>query len=176
MNHHFHYFNYLDINLSSFLLIMCVAFRHNVSQNALPHLGHDDPTSTITYCDTFVPKNETNLWKYKYMFIFAQLFHGMGATPLYTLGVTYLDENLKTKVTPVYVGELNIPVFIQFFSWSVVGVTSCDHDPIDIFLENMNLWRRKNRFLNGPISIHLSNHVSVIIQLFSKTITILNAT
>ena len=75
------------------------------------NLSHQSPafspdhTSRVTYCDTFVQKNETNLWKYKYMFILAQLFHGVGATPLYTLGVTYLDENLKTKVTPVYVGE-----------------------------------------------------------------------
>ena len=29
----------------------------------------------------------------------------MGATPLYTLGVTYLDENVKTNYSPVYIGE-----------------------------------------------------------------------
>ena len=79
--------------------------RHNISHQSPVHPIDHQETSRITYCDTFVPKNETNLWKYKYMFIFAQLFHGMGATPLYTLGVTYMDENLKTKVTPVYVGK-----------------------------------------------------------------------
>ena len=33
------------------------------------------------------------------------VFIGMGATPLYTLGVAYLDENLKTKMSPVYIGK-----------------------------------------------------------------------
>ena len=42
---------------------------------------------------------------YKYAFIFAMVFIGMGATPLYTLGVAYLDENLKTKMSPVYIGQ-----------------------------------------------------------------------
>lgn len=33
----------------------------------------------------------------------AEFLHGMGATPLYTLGVTYLDENVKTNYSPVYI-------------------------------------------------------------------------
>ena len=45
---------------------------------------------------------------YKYSFIFAMVFIGMGATPLYTLGVAYLDENLKTKMSPVYIGKLSV--------------------------------------------------------------------
>lgn len=43
--------------------------------------------------------------KYKYMFIFGQLLHGIGATPLYTLGVSYLDDNLLPATTSLYVGE-----------------------------------------------------------------------
>ncbi|KAG7257563.1 hypothetical protein CRUP_030451, partial [Coryphaenoides rupestris] len=30
--------------------------------------------------------------------------HGVGATPLYTLGVTFLDENVKSSEAPVYIG------------------------------------------------------------------------
>jgi len=30
--------------------------------------------------------------------------HGAGATPIYTLAVTYLDDSLKPKVTPLYLG------------------------------------------------------------------------
>ena len=48
------------------------------------------------------------LSNYKYLLILAQLLHGAGATPIYTLAVTYLDENLKAKMTPMYVGESSI--------------------------------------------------------------------
>ena len=37
----------------------------------------------------------------------------MGASPLYTLGVAYLDENLKAKVSPQYLGQYHFVNFIQ---------------------------------------------------------------
>lgn len=42
---------------------------------------------------------------YRYVFMLGQFLHGVGATPLYTLGVTYLDENVKSSYAPVYIGE-----------------------------------------------------------------------
>lgn len=42
---------------------------------------------------------------YRYVFMLGQFLHGVGATPLYTLGVTYLDENVKSNYAPVYIGE-----------------------------------------------------------------------
>lgn len=41
---------------------------------------------------------------YKYVFLLGQLLHGAGASPFYTLGCTYLDENVSTKMSSVYVG------------------------------------------------------------------------
>jgi len=41
---------------------------------------------------------------YMYVMVIAQMLHGAGATPIYTLAVTYLDENLKAKLTPMYLG------------------------------------------------------------------------
>ncbi|XP_076973319.1 solute carrier organic anion transporter family member 4A1 isoform X1 [Tamandua tetradactyla] len=38
------------------------------------------------------------------VFMLGQFLHGLGATPLYTLGVTYLDENVKSSHAPVYIG------------------------------------------------------------------------
>ncbi|XP_026319566.1 solute carrier organic anion transporter family member 4A1 [Hyposmocoma kahamanoa] len=38
------------------------------------------------------------------VFVFAQLLHGAGATPLFTLGVTYIDENVSKKMSSVYLG------------------------------------------------------------------------
>lgn len=47
----------------------------------------------------------SGLSSYRFVFMLGQFLHGMGATPLYTLGVTYLDENVKTNYSPVYIGE-----------------------------------------------------------------------
>ncbi|XP_032243655.1 solute carrier organic anion transporter family member 4A1 [Phoca vitulina] len=40
---------------------------------------------------------------YRLVFMLGQFLHGVGATPLYTLGVTYLDENVKSSYSPVYI-------------------------------------------------------------------------
>lgn len=45
------------------------------------------------------------LSNYKYVFLLGQLLHGIGASPLYTLGVSYLDDNLLPATTSLYVGE-----------------------------------------------------------------------
>uniref|UniRef100_A0A8W7PAH9 Major facilitator superfamily (MFS) profile domain-containing protein n=1 Tax=Anopheles coluzzii TaxID=1518534 RepID=A0A8W7PAH9_ANOCL len=42
-----------------------------------------------------------NVW----FFFTAQLLLGAGASPLYTLGVTYIDENVSKKMSSVYLGE-----------------------------------------------------------------------
>lgn len=47
----------------------------------------------------------SSLSSYRLVFMLGQFLHGMGATPLYTLGVTYLDENVKSSYSPVYIGE-----------------------------------------------------------------------
>jgi hypothetical protein len=40
-----------------------------------------------------------------WLFFIGQLLHGAGASPLYTLGVTYIDENVSKKMSSVYLGE-----------------------------------------------------------------------
>lgn len=47
----------------------------------------------------------SGLSSYRLVFMLGQFLHGMGATPLYTLGVTYLDENVKSSHSPIYIGE-----------------------------------------------------------------------
>lgn len=39
------------------------------------------------------------------VFLGAQLLHGAGASPLFTLGVTYIDENVSKKMSSVYIGK-----------------------------------------------------------------------
>nr|XP_060627962.1 solute carrier organic anion transporter family member 4A1 [Anolis sagrei ordinatus] len=45
----------------------------------------------------------SSLSNYRFVFMLGQFLHGIGATPLYTLGVTYLDENVKSNYSPVYI-------------------------------------------------------------------------
>ena len=49
----------------------------------------------------------------KFLFFLGQIFHGAGSCPLWTLGVTYLDENLPTKTSSLYVGI--------FYAFAVLG-------------------------------------------------------
>ncbi|XP_076024060.1 solute carrier organic anion transporter family member 4A1 [Genypterus blacodes] len=49
-------------------------------------------------------KEGRGMSSYRFVFMLGQFLHGMGATPLYTLGVTYLDENVKSNYAPVYIG------------------------------------------------------------------------
>uniref|UniRef100_A0A665VN20 Solute carrier organic anion transporter family member n=1 Tax=Echeneis naucrates TaxID=173247 RepID=A0A665VN20_ECHNA len=58
-------------------------------------------------------KEGGGLSSYRFVFMLGQFLHGMGATPLYTLGVTYLDENVKSNYAPVYIGI--------FYTAAIVG-------------------------------------------------------
>ncbi|XP_039092926.1 solute carrier organic anion transporter family member 4A1 isoform X2 [Hyaena hyaena] len=49
------------------------------------------------------PGRTSGLSSYRLVFMLGQFLHGAGATPLYTLGVTYLDENVKSSYSPVYI-------------------------------------------------------------------------
>uniref|UniRef100_A0A3B4ZC64 Solute carrier organic anion transporter family member n=1 Tax=Stegastes partitus TaxID=144197 RepID=A0A3B4ZC64_9TELE len=53
------------------------------------------------------------LSSYRFVLMLGQFLHGVGATPLYTLGVTYLDENVNSNYAPVYIGI--------FYTAAIVG-------------------------------------------------------
>ena len=40
---------------------------------------------------------------YRFVFIFGQLLHGVGAAPLITLGTTFLDESVSKRSSPLYI-------------------------------------------------------------------------
>nr|XP_054762661.1 solute carrier organic anion transporter family member 4C1-like [Lytechinus pictus]XP_054762736.1 solute carrier organic anion transporter family member 4C1-like [Lytechinus pictus] len=70
-------------------------------------------SSDYEYCDA--GRNGTDLCDsveetsglslYFWVFVGAQFLHGLGAAPLYTLGITYIDENVKPKMTSLYIGK-----------------------------------------------------------------------
>ncbi|XP_033640416.1 solute carrier organic anion transporter family member 4A1-like [Asterias rubens] len=79
----------------------------------LPHFltpDYDVMPSDVDTCDpnrAEVPgcnAGDTSLSNYFWMFVAAQALHGIGASPLYTLGVTYLDENVNPVSVSLYVG------------------------------------------------------------------------
>ena len=43
---------------------------------------------------------------YKYVFYLGQFINGLGAAPLYTLAVTYVDDSVATKTASLYLGKL----------------------------------------------------------------------
>uniref|UniRef100_A0A1E1X5A7 Solute carrier organic anion transporter family member n=1 Tax=Amblyomma aureolatum TaxID=187763 RepID=A0A1E1X5A7_9ACAR len=54
-----------------------------------------------------------SLNQYKYMFLAGQMLHGAGSTPFFTLGCTYLDEIVSTKMSSVYIGI--------FYTMAIIG-------------------------------------------------------
>jgi len=61
--------------------------------------------SSQSSCDDSTGLTKTwSMSGYMFVLVVAQMLHGAGATPIYTLAVTYLDDNLKAKVTPLYLG------------------------------------------------------------------------
>jgi len=83
----------------------------------LPHFLSDvytlDDAGVRITCDTYANSTyvcdqntaPVSLSNYKYLFFLGQLLHGAGAAPLYTLGVTYLDENLPMRSSSFYIGR-----------------------------------------------------------------------
>ena len=45
-----------------------------------------------------------DLSDYQYLFIFAQILHGIGAAALVTLGTTLMDESVSKNDAPMYIG------------------------------------------------------------------------
>ncbi|XP_072947607.1 solute carrier organic anion transporter family member 4A1 [Epargyreus clarus] len=92
---------------------------------ALPHflvppyrIAGDEPDdlcsanrNVSSVCDMEKPA-EGGAWAVA-IFVVAQLLHGAGATPLFTLGVTYIDENVSKKMSSVYLGV--------YYTMAVVG-------------------------------------------------------
>ncbi|XP_071507212.1 solute carrier organic anion transporter family member 4A1-like [Diadema antillarum] len=85
-------------------------------------------------------EGETSLSNYYWVFVAAQVLHGLGASPLYTLGVTYMDDNVKPKVLAVYIGIFQAMSTVgPAFGYVLGGVflsvyTDVQVDPADVGL------------------------------------------
>lgn len=69
----------------------------NNSTGAMCNLDHASEQCETTASDT------SSYVGYYAMFILGQMFHGIGAVPMFTIALTYIDENCKQKMTSFYV-------------------------------------------------------------------------
>ncbi|XP_054750679.1 solute carrier organic anion transporter family member 4A1-like isoform X2 [Lytechinus pictus] len=63
-----------------------------------------DTNRTSNDICTTIEVQDESLVNFYGVFILAQVFHGIGASPLYTLGVTYIDENVSSANSGLYIG------------------------------------------------------------------------
>ena len=56
---------------------------------------------------------------YYALFIMGMAVAGAGSTPMYSLGIPYIDENVKARVTPMYVGIFVASGICGELPWSV---------------------------------------------------------
>ena len=62
-------------------------------------------SSSVEYIeDTGQNGGPISLSNYRYVFLLAQICHGIGASALISLGVTYLDESVNKKDAPLFIG------------------------------------------------------------------------
>lgn len=145
----------------------------------LPHFGspaYDPSVSTssllvclregkrVSRCGVMVEKW---LSSYRHIFVLGQFLHGVGASPLYTLGITYLDESVPVKMSSMYLGI--------FYAMAVIGpafgyllggqflkiyIDSPKVDPTNLgLLANSDLWLGGwwiGFLLSGALSILVS--------------------
>ena len=89
---------------------------------SLPHFSAEPFSSgenQRSYCNATPPsceesgEEERSDNRYKFVFMASQFLHGAGAAPLYTLGVTYIDENSGTASSASFLGI--------FYTMAIVG-------------------------------------------------------
>ncbi|XP_046573481.1 solute carrier organic anion transporter family member 4A1-like [Haliotis rubra] len=66
-------------------------------------------------------RKESYLQNYVYFFMLGNALHGAGATPMFTLGTTFIDENTQAKMTSFYLGIVYAAASLGVASGYTVG-------------------------------------------------------
>lgn len=86
-----------------------VPLEFEISKTA--DICHTNSTSVLQSEEACRKELQNSDWKYLFVFIGAKLLLGAGTTPLFTLGPSYIDENVDPKHAPMYLGTWFIATF-----------------------------------------------------------------
>ncbi|VDK78373.1 unnamed protein product [Litomosoides sigmodontis] len=88
------------------------------------------------------PENQPGVFRYVFLFCLGHFLHGIGATPLFTLGVSYIDENVGPAFSSLYLGI--------FYAFAIFG-------PAFGFLMSSSFLRYHTDFLQSELHIKILN-------------------
>ena len=83
-----------------FILPHFIIGRYEAGEKQLPKVCTATASNFTDTCDNAA----LGKWYYPAIFCFGMFLIGIAGAPLYVLGVAYLDESVKKKVAPIYIG------------------------------------------------------------------------
>ncbi|VDP12890.1 unnamed protein product [Onchocerca flexuosa] len=114
--------------------------NYSVLNNSLHSLMSGASAEALQSCPS--PENQPGTFRYVFLFCFAHFLHGIGATPLFTLGVSYIDENVGPALSSLYLGI--------FYAFAIFG-------PAFGFLMSSSFLRYHTDFLQSELHIKILN-------------------
>ncbi|VDN07111.1 unnamed protein product [Thelazia callipaeda] len=124
--------NYLAPNMSPYSLISAA------SVEALRSCPSPENQARIIFEIAINP----GTFRYVFFFCLGHFLHGIGATPLFTLGVSYIDENVGPTLSSLYLGV--------FYAFAIFG-------PAFGFLMSSSFLRYHTDFLQSELHIKILN-------------------
>ncbi|PIK51384.1 putative solute carrier organic anion transporter family member 4A1 [Apostichopus japonicus] len=98
----------LIFGMGSFLFTLPHFLTHDYSYGSAEAAITCNASQVIRERCSDESNDEGNLSRYYYCFLAAQFLHGIGASPLYTLGQAYIYDNTAPKQGPVFLGIFQV--------------------------------------------------------------------
>ncbi|CAD5222066.1 unnamed protein product [Bursaphelenchus xylophilus] len=134
------------IGLGAFIMaigsLICALPHYMISPHVVGNLENKTDTCSIEdidhpLCDRNLDNSYSSYFNpYFLMFLLGQTFHGVGSTPLFSIGTAYIDENVSQKASPVYLAIHGVvtsvgPVVGLFIGGFLLTIYT-DFDRVDV--------------------------------------------